>query len=211
MKGFISTVTSVLFFAGLLIAGSTELVSSWKNPDAVPAGMAGRKLAAFLIDPDVEMREGPEETLATEIRSRGVECLAGYIVVPEELIGDREKAKAFMKRMGITDAILMRVLRNEDQTTAVPGAVTYTATYYQGFWNYWDYGWTTVYSPGYMKTDRLVSIEILFYSIDQDMLLWAGRSESINPKDRRKLAKELVDSIGKELRKAGLVAGDKPR
>ena len=210
MKVFLSTVTAALFLSGFLTAGSTDLVSTWKNPNAGPAGKAGRKLVTFLIDPDVTMREGPEETLATEIRSRGIECLAGYIVVPEELIADREKAKEFMKRMKITDALLMRVVKNEDQTTFVPGTVMYTSSAYQGFWNYWDYGWTTVYSPGYMKTDRLVSIEILLYSLDQDALLWAGRSESINPKDRRKLAKDLVDAIGKELFKAGLITRDRP-
>jgi hypothetical protein len=107
--------------------------------------------------------------------------------------------------MGITDAVLMRVIENEDKSTYIPGTVIYSTAYYQGFWSYWNYGWSAVYTPGYLQTDRVVSIEILLYSIEHDMLLWAGRSESTNPKDVRKLAKDLVDAVGKELRKAGLV------
>jgi len=211
MKSFLFTAVVVALLSGFSVEGSTKLVSVWKNPNAAPGSRIGKKFASFLIDPDVTMREGPEETLAAEIRRRGLECLAGYTVVPETLVKDIEKAKEFMKKIGITDAVLMRVVRNEDETTYVPGTVMYSTGYYQGFWNYWSHGWTAVYSPGYLQTDRLVSIEILLYSLDQDMLVWAGRSESINPKDRRKLAKELVDAIGKELRKAGLISEDRKR
>ena len=45
----------------------------------------------------------------------------------------------------------------------------------------------------------------MIYSIDHDELIWAGRSESANPKDIRKFVKDLIDETGKELRKAGLV------
>ena len=36
-------------------------------------------------------------------------------------------------------------------------------------------------------------------------LIWAGMSETINPKDVRKFVKQLIDTAGKEMRKAGLV------
>ena len=45
----------------------------------------------------------------------------------------------------------------------------------------------------------------LVYSIEQDELLWAGQSETANPKDVRKFIKDLVDAAGKEMRKSGLV------
>jgi hypothetical protein len=100
MKSTLSFAVVVLLIPGLLTAGSTKLASTWKNPNARPANLAGKKMAAFLIDPDIIMREGPEETLAAEIRGRGIECLAGYLVVPEAMIKDTEKAKEFMKKWG---------------------------------------------------------------------------------------------------------------
>ena len=69
----------------------------------------------------------------------------------------------------------------------------------------WNHGWSTVYTPGYLTTDTVVSVETLVYSVEQDTLLWAGRSETTNPKDIRKFVKDLVDTAGKEMRKAGLV------
>ncbi len=97
----------------------------------------------------------------------------------------------------------MRVVAKE--TTHSPGTVFYSASYYPTFWGYWDYGWSAAYSVGPARTDTIVSIEALVYSIDQDKLLWAGQSETTNPKDVRKFVKQLVKAAGKEMRKAGLV------
>ena len=82
----------------------------------------------------------------------------------------------------------------------------YTTTYYSTFWGYWNQSWTTVYEIGSRTSPRRVAIETLIYSVEQDQLIWAGESESTDPKDVRSFVKQLVDAIGKEMRKAGLVS-----
>jgi hypothetical protein len=71
--------------------------------------------------------------------------------------------------------------------------------------NYWSYGWSTVYASGYTWKDRVVTLETLIYSIENDELIWAGRSETENPKDIRKFVNELIDATAKEMRKSGLL------
>jgi hypothetical protein len=205
MKLGLQIVGSILLTANLVTAGSTKFVSTWSNPAGGSIAQAGKRVAAFLLNPDETMRQGPEETLATEMRRRGVDCLAGYTVLPGVLAKDLEKAKAFIKKSGITGAILMRVVGKEEQTSYTPGTAWYAAPYYPTFWGYWNYGWSAVYTPGYLTTDTVVSVETLVYSVEQDALLWAGRSETTNPKDIRKFVKDLVDAAGKQMRKAGLV------
>jgi hypothetical protein len=186
-------------------AASTKFISTWRNPVGGSFSQAGKKVAVFVLSPDITLRQGPEETLAAEMRKRGVDCLAGYTVLPGELAKDMEKAKAFVKKSGITGAILMRVIGKENKTYYTPDTMWYAGPYYPTFWGYWNYGWTTVYTSGYLTTDTVVSIETLVYSVEQDTLLWAGRSETTNPKDVRKVVKDLVAAAGKEMRKAGLV------
>jgi hypothetical protein len=205
MRFGLQIVGVILLVSNLATAGSTKFVSTWTNPAGAPIGQAGKRVAAFLLNPDETMRQGPEETLATEMRRRGIDCLAGYTVLPAELAKDLEKAKAFVKKSGITGAILMRVVGNEDRTSYTPGTMWYAAPYYPSFWGYWSYGWSAVYSPGYLTTDTIVSVETLVYSVEQDTLLWAGKSETTNPKEVRKFVKDLVEAAGKEMRKAGLV------
>jgi hypothetical protein len=180
------------------------MISTWTNPAAKALVVPEMKVAAFVVTADESMRLGPEETLATEMRSRGVDCVAGYTVLPGELAKDQEKAKEFLGRAGINGAVMMRVVV-EERETHVPGTVWYSSGYYPSFWGYWNYGWTTVYQPGYTSSDTIVSVETLVYSIEQDQLIWGGRSETANPKDVRKFVKNLVKVAGKEMRRAGLV------
>ena len=205
MKLYVQIAVTALLTMTLAMAASTQFVSTWTNPRAGVLDFSRMKVAAFVVTADESMRLGPEETLATELRRRGVDSVAGYLVLPGELAKDREKAKEFLAKAGINAAILMRVVSQDEVTTHVPGTVWYTAPHYPSFWGYWDYGWSAVYTPGYVKSDTIISIETLVYSIEQDELLWAGQSETANLKDMRKFIKDLVDAAGKEMRKSGLV------
>ena len=195
----------VLLTVTLTMAASTKFVSTWRNPKAGPIDVSGAKLASFVVNSDEAMRWGPEETLAAELRRRGIDAVAGYTVMPSELAKDTEKAKEFLKKIGITGAIMMRVVGYEKETSQRAVTVWQSASYYQTFSGYWNYGWSTVYEIGSRKTPRRVAIETLIYSIEQDQLIWAGESETTDPKDVRKFAEQLVDAIGKEMREAGLV------
>ena len=49
-------------------------------------------------------------------------------------------------------------------------------------------------------------IETLVYDLEQNVLLWAGTSETTNPSDREAFIAELVSAASREMRNAGLVA-----
>jgi hypothetical protein len=166
---------------------------------------ADHKIATFVIHPDEGLRLGPEETLAEELRSRGNDAVAGYTVLPGELVRDREKAREFLKRAEITIAIVFRVLGEEERVTYVPGTALYAGPVYPSFWGYWGYAWPVVYSPGYLSNDQVVALETLVYALETGDLLWAGKSETTNPKDIRKVVKELVKKAAKRMRKDGLL------
>ncbi len=207
MKLGLQTAGAFLLTVTLATAASTQFVSTWSNPKAGPINAAAVKMATFVISSDDALRLGPEETLAAELRSRGMDAVAGYTVLPGELAKDKEKAQEFLKSTGITGAILMRVVGYEKETRHQTVTTSmYTSTYYSTFWGYWNQSWTTVYEIGPRTSPRRVAIETLIYSIEQDELIWAGESESTDPKDVRSFAKQLVDAIGEEMRKAGLVS-----
>ena len=190
----------VLLAVTLSAAGSTKFVSTWRNP--LGGDLTGLKVATFLVNPDLTMRMGPEETLAAELRRRGHDAVAGHTVLPLELTKDKERAKEFLTKAGITGAVVMRLVA-EDETRRP--TVYYSQGYYPSFWGYWNYGWSTTYVIGSTDTDKVFWIETLVYSVELDRLLWAGESETVNPKGIREFVKDLVDAAGEEMRKAGLV------
>lgn len=196
---------AILLLSVLAWAESTRFLASWKNPAVGTLDMAGKKIAVFVISPDEAMRLGPEETLATEMRSRGADCVAGYTVLPVELTKNQEKAKEFLKRTGLNYAILIRVSGKDEEIRYMPGNVWYAGPYYPSFWGYWDYGWSSVYSPGYIYSQTVVTVETLVYSIEQNTLLWACASQTTDPEDIRKTVKNLANAAGERMRKDGLL------
>jgi hypothetical protein len=102
----------------------------------------------------------------------------------------------------------MRVVGKDQQVTQTPGGVYWGGPAYATFWGggFYGYGWGAVYSPGYITTDTIVSVETLVYSLKQDKLVWAGQSETTNPSKVGPFISELVAKVAAEMKKEGLVA-----
>lgn len=185
--------------------GSTRYVNTWVDPAARPTDWDGQKIAAFVLSSRDSIRLGAEETLARELTSRGARGIAGHTIVPGEVTEDKDRVKELLSSEGIVGAVVMRVVGQNQQISASPGTVWYTGSYYPSFYGYWSYGWTAMYQPGQMRSDNIVSIETLLYSVTEDKLLWAGLSKTTNPDTIPKFINALVNEAGKEIRKTGLV------
>lgn len=184
--------------------GPVKFVSTWKAPDTAPIAIRGQKVAAFVMTLQKAARFPAEDALAKELTKRGVDGVAGYTIVPPDLGWDKEKALPLLAKAGVEGAVMMRPVGRETKLYQSTGA-WYTTSYYPSFWGYWGYGWSTMYAPGRVSSETVVSVETLVYSIKEDKLIWAGLSETTDPKNVTSFVTELVAVAGKEFRKAGLV------
>jgi hypothetical protein len=187
---------------------ATSFNSTWKAPDAQSLNFKGRKVMALVMTPDESVRYGAEDTLAQELTKLGAVGVAAYGVVPKELTQDKAKAKEFVEKAGVVGVVSMRVVGNDKELSSSPGGLYWTAPTYSTFWaggGYYGWGWGAVYSPGYLKTDTIISVETLVYSLEQDKLAWAGRSDTTNPEKVGPFVRELTAKVVGELKKNGLV------
>ena len=192
----------------LAACASTQFVSTWKAPGQQPLNFAGQKVAALVISPDEATRLGAEGELARELTARGVQGIPAYNLIPPNESRDKEKAKQLFTAAGIAGVVAMRVLGKEQEISSSPGMAYWGAPYYGSFWGgggYYGYGWGAVYSPGYLRTDTIVSVETLVYDMKSDKLVWAGRSSTTNPSRVDALVKELVAAAASEMKKQGLI------
>jgi len=51
----------------------------------------------------------------------------------------------------------------------------------------------------------LVGVETLLYDLEADKLVWAGQSETMNPSKAESFVRELIQAVGNELQKDGVV------
>jgi len=200
--------TRLRMLAALLCLGactttSTIFTSTWKAPDAQAVSPVGKTVAAVFVSPNESRRRSAEDALAADITARGAHGIAAYTVLPDERSYTGDKALATLKQAGANGAVIMRVVGRDQRITYTPG---YAAPGpYGGFGPYWGYGWRTVYEPGYLQTDNLVSVETLVYSLTNDKLLWASTSRTTNPRNIDSLVNEVADVTAREMVKQGIL------
>ncbi len=190
----------------LSACATTTFDSTWKAPDAQQISPVGKTVAAVFVSKDEGQRRAGEDALAADLTARGVHGIAAYTLLPNEQRGNAEAARERLKAAGANGAVVMRVVGKDQKITYTPGYASTFPAYYNGFGPYWSYGWQTVYEPGYLQSDTVVSVETLVYSLAKDKLLWASESRTTNPANLNTLVNEVADAVAKEMSKQGLLA-----
>ena len=199
----IATFVAALSVSAVASAGP-KFTSTWKAPEAAGISFAGKKVAALIISKDENLRISGEEALVRELAAIGVPGgVASYRIVPREELKDPAKARVWYERSGAEGVVAMRLVSADVRRTWTPS--TWTTPYYSTLWGYYGYGWGSVYDPGYLREDMVAVIETLVFSVPQNKLLWAGVTESTNPKGAGKIIKDVVAATIKEMKKQGLV------
>ena len=195
---------ALVIIATTVVAAGTKFKSVWKAPDAATISFAGKKVAALVIDKDQSLRQVGEDALVTELNARGIQGVAAYRIVPREELQNADKARAWFEKSGVEGVVAFRVVNDEKRRTWQPSS--WNSPYYSTFWGYYGYSWSAVYDPGYVRDDRVVSLETLVYSVPKNALVWAGMSETENPKkEASKVVAEIVKEAAKEMKKQGLI------
>jgi hypothetical protein len=173
----------------------TRMKTTWKAPDVQQIRF--KKLVAFVIAKDETVRRNGEHELCERIKT--VPCAPAFAVVAD---GDRGNVEALARQVdaaGFDGAVVLRYSGQRTQQTYVQTAP---------LWGYYGYGWGTAYDPGYVRQDELVDVEMTVYSVPDRKLLWAGVTESMNPRDVRRTVDEIVDAVAAAMRKEGLIPSE---
>lgn len=199
--------TRALIVAGALISTScatTSFNSTWKAPDAQPVQLAGQKVVAFVLTKNEASRRAAEDALAREITAGGGQGVPAYTLVAGNAAPDEAKAKAQIEGAGATGVVVMRPV---DTSQEVVATSTYMGPAYRPYWGgYYGYGWGGAWGGGVdVRTNTIVTVETLVYSLPQNKLIWAGQSNTTNPAKVDAFVRELATAARREMTKAGLL------
>jgi hypothetical protein len=185
---------------------TTTFVSTWKAPDAQPVGpLKGKKVVAFVETKNAASRRAAEDALAREISRAGADGVPGYTLVDDSQVGDEAQARAAVEKAGAVGVVVMRPVAKDKAITATPGV--YTGPMYGPYWGgYYGYGWGGAWAMGPdIRTDTIITVETLVYSLSQNKLIWAGQSKTTNPSNVDDFVRELAVGAANEMKKAGLL------
>jgi hypothetical protein len=190
----------------LASCASSTFISSWKAPDAQPLEIKGAKVGAVVVMRDEASRRVAEDALAREITARGGEGIPGYTVIADRAAGEAEVRAAF-ERAGVQGIVAIRPVSVDKQVVSTPAA--YLDAPYRAYWGgYYGYAWNSpwVWPVGAdVRTNTIVTIETLVYSLRQNKLVWAGKSRTTNPRDVEAFVRKLSAAAAQELQRLGLL------
>jgi hypothetical protein len=198
-------VLGILVAAGLSACATTTFESNWKAPDAQPMGsLAGQKVVAVAVSKNAAVRRSAEDTLVSVLNARGARGIPSYSILGDDT--DEAKAKAAIEKSGAVAVVVMRPVAKEKEISSTPSSM-YMGPMYGGYWGgYYGYGWGGAWGGGTeIRTDTIVIVETLVYSMKQNKLIWAGQSKTTNPSRIDAFVKEVAAGAGKEMKKAGLL------
>jgi hypothetical protein len=196
-KALVSTLA--LFLAAGTAVSAVKFTSTWGAPDARSISFKGQKVAALVISDDMSLRMSGEEALSRELTARGMQGVATYRLMPREELKDVERAKAWFEKESVAGVVTLRPV-SQEKVKRYPPDIWMTPTY-STLWGYYPYGWTTVYVAGSNQTDTVIVVESLVYKVSTGKLVWAGVSETTNPKSLQALVADIVKEAAKKIEK----------
>ena len=191
-RAFAAAVTAALILA---CAPSTKLTAVWRTPQPVVAQF--KKVLVAAQTGNITHRRSMETALVRRISN----SVPSYELLTDAEVKDPARAKLRLASEGFDGAVIVRLVSVDQQTTYVPGTAYWGPAPYGTMWGYWGYGWGAVYEPGYLTTDKVVTLESNVYSVPRDQLIWSSRSETVNPGSVDALVDSLVAATVSEMRK----------
>jgi hypothetical protein len=189
--------------ATVSVAAASQLKSSWRNFD--PAATPVSRVVVVGFTNELATRRSMEDALTAEIRKNGGKAEPSYTLVPGALPKEPSAMKEKVVAAGFDGAVVVRLAGVREEQAWDPGYLAVMPTSYGSVWTYWGYWGPYAWDPGYLRTDTVVRIEIVAYSLGQDIMIWSGLSESTNPGSVRRLIQQVAVPVAAELKKRNVI------
>jgi hypothetical protein len=197
MYQFLRTFLLTLLLVAPATGAGAKLTTTWRDPQVADINFS--KIVVAFISKDADLRRRVEGGLARRI-SRSV---AASTLVPDDEIKDREAVKARLLSNGVDGAIVVRLVDMKRETVVSMGDSWVVGL--PSYWDTWDTNWITINTASYAYEEKIVTADIILYSVAKAKPIWVGRMKATNPKNLRELLDDLVKAGAGELKKQKLI------
>ncbi len=199
----------------LASCATTSLTNTWRDPGYT--GGALKKLLVVGITRDATIRRTFEDIFSAQLKSRGVEAIPSYTLIPEDGQADEATLRAAVKKSGVDAVITTRVVGIDQRTATSPGYVqSYGAPVYPypfaigvpppgvGFYGYYANTWS-YYQPPTTYTYEEATLETSLFDAASGKLVWVATSVTFETQATAKASSELAKIIIDQLTKDKLI------
>ena len=192
---------------------STQMSETWKVQD-----FQGRNYNNLLVlgvgDTEIN-RNIFEDALSKALISKGVQAIPSYTVIPGVGALSKASVEEAIKKYNYDGVIVTNLISVETYTKHVstPSYVVSTGyprgyVGYGGALDYYGYyrnSFVFVQGQEYDIQKNVVFLETKLYDIQNEKLVWSGRSTTFEPKSTLSVISSVTKSISEELKKENII------
>jgi len=190
----------------LAACSSTKLTESWDSDEF--SGPPAQKLLVVGMIKDAVTRRFFEQHFVAEAKNRGVDAIASYEFIPNPNDHDqKEELIRLIKQIGANAVLVAQMKGIEKDEKYVPGRLDwYPDAYYgYGFYNYYYRSYRAIHRPGYIGSDKYLKMQMRFFDVNSEKLVWAGNTRTKNPKSLVHTIEKIAARVVNDLKGSGLL------
>jgi hypothetical protein len=198
---------ALLASLALLTVGAPRMEFTWKNPNYT--GGTFKNILVLALNGKAANRAEFEDELVAAITRPGAKAYPSYEFMPRPDLTpiDMHDMRELVKEQSFDAIVVARLTKKDTKTTYVPGQAYVPFPYYGTFYGYYGALSPVIYTPGYMETEKEAQVEVNSYSTAKPdgELVWTGTTNTFDAGSVKKVIKDLVRIISKELEKDNII------
>ena len=204
MRNFIGSVLGLATLIALVTGCSTvDVKAAWKNPSY---STHPKKIMVIGISQSPILRRVFEDEFVRQIKAHGSDAIASYTVLPKMDKNDDEAIAKKVTEQGADSVLITRLVDKKTVQVYVPGTMFVTPPHYDLWRNYYQHGYQTTYTPGYMTEEEYAVVETNLYDAATDSLIWAAWSEAGITGSNQDMIKAYISTMVKKMADENLLA-----
>jgi hypothetical protein len=191
----------------LLTFAAPRLAFTWKNPNYTSGTF--KNILVLALNGKAANRAEFEDELVAAISRPGAKAYPSYEFIPRPDLTpiDMHDMRELVKEQNFDAIVVARLTKKATKTTYVAGQAYTPFPYYGTFYGYYGALSPVIYTPGYMETEKEAQVEVNSYSTAKPdgELVWTGTTNTFDAGSVKKVIKDLVKIISKELEKENII------
>jgi len=183
-----------------LFAG-TDIVHHW-----VLTGLPMPKFTKVMVASVMEnylVRQSFEDEMKKLLEKNGVQAIQSYMVLPPKNEMMEGELRQRIKESVLDGVIVVRpkAVRQETEEV-VTGGIWVPPPGYYSFYPYWNMAYGQFYATSWRVDENvIVRVEVNFYNVKDEKLVWSGETDTVYSKDFEKLGKDYAKTLVKQLKR----------
>jgi hypothetical protein len=185
-------------------SGGTQMVQVWYDEQFVPDDY--QTIMVIALSSDQTRQRLFEDAMVAALTDADTRAFSSARLIPPNKEKDEALLRQVMQDQEATLVLTSRLISVDDEQEYVPGTAYSYPSYYGGGWYpYYYRTYDTVYTPGYVVSYKVVSLETTLHDVETEQLVWSGVSQTVDPSSVNQAIHSITDKVASDLRAAGIV------